>query len=139
MAESNNEMNGNRNGLHSLAKYTKMPIERITYFADADAQIIGSIERGVLFLMAFWSGPSIQGFAKLKEVIGRLDEGAALKLVVADVDGSPLLYEVPEFLGKVHGAAETAWIRHGKIVATSGLGFHPECFELNTEALLAMD
>jgi hypothetical protein len=54
------------------------------------------------------------------------------------VDGSPALYQVPEFVGKVHGAGETAWVREGKIVATSGLGLNTACFEPNTAALLAM-
>ena len=50
-------MNGNPDGLQSLAKYSKLPIERISYFPDADENVIRDIERGILFLMAFWSGP----------------------------------------------------------------------------------
>ena len=57
---------------------------------------------------------------------------------LVDVDGSPELYELPEFKGKVHGAGETAWVRDGKIIATSGLGFNTACFEPNTLALLSM-
>src|ERR1700682_3135004 len=70
--------------------------------------------------MAFWSGPSVPAFARLTEVVARLDEGGALELAVVDVDGSLALYQVPAFMGKVHGAGETAWVRNGKIVATSG-------------------
>ena len=36
------------------------------------------------------------------------EDAEALELVVADVDGSPDLCELPEFRGKVHGAGETA-------------------------------
>lgn len=130
-------MTGNPDGLLSLAKYSKLPIERIDYRPDADETIIGEIDRGILFLMAFWSGPSITAFTKLTEVVARLDTEVTLQLVVADVDGSPALYEVPEFLGKVHGAGETAWIRAGRIVATSGLGLNMDCFEPNTLSLLS--
>jgi hypothetical protein len=118
-------------------KYSRLPTDRIRYVPDADAATVRSIRRGVLFLMAFWSGPSVRAFAKLTEVLAGLDvEG--LELVVADMDGSPDLYELPEFKGKVHGAGETAWVRDGVIVATSGLGLNTGCFEPNTLDLLSM-
>jgi hypothetical protein len=129
---------GNTEGLRSLVKYSKLPIRRVTYLPDADEAIIRSIGRGILFLMAFWSGPSVTTFARLTEVVARLDQGGALELVVVDVDGSPALYQVREFAVKVHGAGETAWVRNGKIVATSGLGLNTACFEANTASLLLM-
>jgi hypothetical protein len=129
---------GNPEGLRSLAKYSKLPIERVKYVPDADEGVVRAIRRGILFLMAFWSGPSVKSFARLTEVVAHLDETAALEVVVVDVDGSPNLYHLPEFQGQVHGAGETAWIRDGKIVGTSGLGFNVECFEPNTAALLSM-
>jgi hypothetical protein len=131
-------MAGNPKGIKSLAKYTKLPIERVKYVSDADGGTVRSIRRGVLFMMAFWSGPSVRAFSKLTEVVARLDGTAALEFVVADVDGSPGLYEIPEFKDKIHGWGETAWVRDGKIVATSGLGLNIDCFEPNTAALLSM-
>jgi hypothetical protein len=128
---------GNPDGLCSLAKYSKLPIERIDYRPDADGTIIGEIDRGILFLIAFWSGPSVRAFTTLTEVVARLDLNGKLKLVVVDVDGSTALCEVSEFLGKVHGAGETAWIRGGKILTTSGLGLNTNCFGPNTAALLS--
>ena len=129
-------MGGNPDGLRSLAKYSKLPIERIRYVADADVETIRSIRCGILYLMAFWSGYSVQAFAKLTETMRRLNADR-LELVVVDVDGSPDLYEMPEFKGKVHGAGETACVKDGKIIATSGLGVNVACFEPNTLALLA--
>lgn len=128
-------MGGNPDGLRSLAKYSKLPIERIRYVADADDETVRSIRCGILYLMAFWSGPSVQAFAKLTETVGRLPADN-LELVVVDVDGSPALHEIPEFKGKVHGAGETAWVMDGRIIATSGLGLNIACFEPNTLALL---
>ena len=129
---------GNPEGLRSLSRYSKVPIERVKYFPDADEGVIKQIDRGILFLMAFWSGPSVTAFAKLTQVVGNLDKREALKLVVVDVDGSPKLYDVPEFVGKIHGDGETAWVRDGKIVVTSGLGLNIECFVPNTLSLLAL-
>jgi hypothetical protein len=130
-------MGGNPDGLRSLVKYAKLPAERIKYVPDADEETIRSIDRGILFLMAFWSGPSVQAFARLTEVLVALP-AKDLELVVADVDGSPDLYELPEFKGQITGSGETAWVRHGNIVNTSGRGLNMECFWPNTLALLSL-
>src|SRR5437762_10334977 len=130
-------MEGNPDGLRSLAKDSKLPVERIGYHADADEATVRSIGRGVLFLMAFWSGPAVQAFAKLTEVLASLPSHD-LELVVVDVDGSAPLYELPEFKGQIAGAGETAWVRDGRIVATSGRGLNIECFKPSTLALLSM-
>jgi len=130
-------MAGNRDGLRYLAKGSRLPAERIRYVPDATEETIRSIDRGVLFLMAFWSAGARTAFFKLTDVLLQL-KADSLELVVVDVDGSPELYHVAEFEGKVHGWGETAWVRKGQIVATSGLGQNVECFEPNTLALLAM-
>jgi hypothetical protein len=126
---------GNPQGLRSLVKYSKLPAERIRYVPDANADTVRSIRRGVLFLMAFWSIYSVQAFAKLTEVLARLDAGG-LELVVVDVDGLPALYELAEFRGQVQGAGETAWALNCAIIAMLGLGLNTDCFEPNTLTLL---
>jgi hypothetical protein len=109
---------------------------RTRFLAEADRSVFGTIRLGVLFVMAFWSGPSRQGFAKLKEVLAALDPGGRLDLVVVDIDGCPNLYETAEFSGQLHGWGEVAWVRDGRVVRTSGLGYNPECFEPFTRELL---
>jgi thiol-disulfide isomerase/thioredoxin len=136
-AAGGKNMGGNPDGLHSLAKYSKLPVERIKYLADADEENVRAIGRGILFLMAFWSGPSVKAFAKLTEVVASLP-AHDLELVVVDVDGSFPLYELPEFKGQISGSGETAWVRDGRIVTTSGRGLNVECFKPNTLALLSM-
>jgi O-acetyl-ADP-ribose deacetylase (regulator of RNase III) len=131
-------MEGNPRGSEILAKYWPVPPNRYRYLAQADASVIKSIDRGILFLMAFWSGPSMQAMGKLFEVIARLDPTRELDVVIVDVDGGEELYHVPEFKDKVTAAGETAWIQGGKIVTTSGYGLHIDCFEPNTRDLLAM-
>lgn len=130
------KMTGNPDGLRSLAKYSKLPLERIRYVPDADEKVVAAISRGILFQMAFWSGPAVQAFAKLTEVIARLDRDGQIELVVVDIDGSERLSAVSEFLGGVRGAGETAWVRHGSVIVTSGLGLNVECFIPNTRLLL---
>src|SRR5262249_37010150 len=132
------DMAGNPQGIRSLARYSKLPIERIRYVPDADAATVRSIHRGILFLMAFWSVYSVQAFGKLTDVLARLDTDD-LELVVVDVDGSLPLDVIPEFRGWLyHGNGETAWVRDGQIVAMSGPGVNTACFKPNTLALLSM-
>ena len=131
-------MTGNPDGLRSLTKYSKLPVERIRYYPDSDESVVREIERGILLLMAFWSVPSVKAFTSITEVVSRLDTDQDLQLVVVDVDGSPALYEIPEFLGRINGNGETAWVRNGKIAFTSGIGTNIECFEPNTKMLLEM-
>jgi hypothetical protein len=109
---------------------------RTRFLAEADRSVIGPIRLGVLFVMAFWSGPSRQGFAKLKDVLAAHDPGGRLEVVVVDTDGCPDLCDAPEFAGQLHGWGEVAWIRDGRVVRTSGMGYHPECFEPYTRQLL---
>jgi hypothetical protein len=112
-------------------------MDRIRYVPAADEATVRSIRRGILFIMAFWSIYSVQAFAQLTEVLARLN-AEDLELVVADVDDAVALCQLPEFKGKVQGAGETAWVRDGEIVATSGLGLNTACFEPNTLALLSL-
>lgn len=78
------------------------------YLAEADRSVIQTIRCGILFVMAFWSGASFQSFARLKQVLSRLDSGGRLEVVVVDTDGCPDLYETPELVGK---AFETFTLR----------------------------
>ena len=128
---------GNPDGMRSLAKSSQLPIERIRYFPDSTTSLIGEIKRGVLFVMAFCSVPSIKAFSQLTEIIHRLDPYGTLEFVVIDTDGAQTFYEHPDFKEKLHGAGETAWIKDGVIQCTSGLGYNPNCFEPNTKKLLA--
>ncbi len=111
---------------------------RTRFLAEADRTVIGTIRLGVLFVMAFWSGPARQGFARLKQVLAAVDPGGRLELVLVDTDGCPDLYETPEFAGRLHGSGEVAWVCDGRVVNTSGTGPRPECFEPLTRQLLAI-
>ena|SRR5262245_29184899 len=109
---------------------------RLRFMTKVDSSVIGTIRCGVIFVMAFWSSPSRKAFEELKRVLSELDASGRLDLVVIDADGSESLQQLPEFSGKLHGAGEAAWVRNGKILRTSGLGFHPECFRRFTEELI---
>lgn len=109
---------------------------RTRFYSEADCTVIETIRCGVLFVMAFWSGPARKAFTELKRALEEVDPGGHLELVVVDTDGCPDIYAIPEFAGKLAGAGETAWVRNGQIVRTSGHGYHPECLEPYTRQLL---
>ena len=129
-------MAGNPDGIRSLAKYSRLPVERIRNLPDADEKVVKAISRGILFQVAFWSGPAVQAFAKLTEIIARLYPDGMAELVVVVIKGSERLSAGSEFLGGVRGAGERAWVHNGSVVATSGLGLNIECFVPNTILLL---
>lgn len=110
--------------------------DRVEFIPDAPLSVIADISQGIFFVMAFWSGGSIQSFQRLVDVVGRLDPGGQLRIVVADTDCIPHFYETPPFQGNLHGWGETYWIKKGRIVAESGRGLNLECIEPNTVALL---
>src|SRR5262245_2815524 len=109
---------------------------RTRFYTESDRGVIATIRCGVLFIMAFWSGPSRKAFEQLKRALGSLEPDGRWELIVVDTDGCPELYDLPEFARKLHGAGEAAWVRKGQIVRTSGLGYRPECFVPYTRLLL---
>jgi hypothetical protein len=120
-----------------LAGDSPLPRSRIRFLAEADESVIEQITCGVVFVMAFWSGPSRQAYRKLTEVLAALDPEGRLEFVVVDVDGCPALYDRAEFIGRMSGAGETAWVKDGHILCDSGRGYNPECFGPNTRMLLS--
>lgn len=118
--------------IKSLGAMPPPHTRRFRFVPAADRSVFGTIEHGVVFVMAWWSGPASQAFSKLKQVLAKVDLAGRLELVVVDTDQCPDLYECPEFFEQLHGAGEIAWIRDGRVVCTSGIGYRPELIELVT-------
>src|SRR5262245_49591848 len=68
---------------------------RARYVGEDKDFEIQRVECGVLFFMAFWSGPARKGFAELKEVLAEIDPGGCIELVVIDLDGCTVMPNVP--------------------------------------------
>lgn len=124
--------------VRGLGELPKSHLDRVLFLPAADRSVFGSIRFGVLFVMAWWSGGALQGWAALKKVLAALDPGGRLEVVVVDTDGCQDLHECPEFAGQLHGWGEVAWVRDGRVVRTSGIGYHPERFAAFTSEFLAM-
>lgn len=93
---------------------------------------------GMLFVMAFWSGPSRQAFGKLLEIVREHDSEGKLRVVVADTDCIPEFYKTPPYKGRFHGWGETFWVKDGVVVSDSGVGLNLDCIKPNTLELLEL-
>ncbi len=122
--------------IRALGTIPHSHVARFRFLSEAHHSDVATISRGVLFFIAFWSGPSMQALVELKRVLAAVDPGGELQLVVVDTDGCADLCEMAEFRSNIHGWGEAAWIKNGKICRTSGMGFHPECFEPFTRQFL---
>jgi hypothetical protein len=82
---------------------------------------IQSIQRGIVFLMAEWSGGAKWAHRQLVTFLEQ--RGIPLEqLHILDVDRHPELYDMPEFVGRIHGWGEATVVRDGRIVFVTVLG-----------------
>ncbi|MFN0196822.1 MAG: hypothetical protein ACKVT0_08740 [Planctomycetaceae bacterium] len=139
-------MTGNADGLRILEKYSRIPSSFIRYVPDADAEIVRSVQNGVLFLVAFWSGPSLTAFSKLSEILHQMNVDN-LELVVVDVDGSLDIYQLPEIRGLFGGVVnappgygEVVYCQDGQIVhaAIIGSGDDTNQYRVNARKFLSL-
>jgi hypothetical protein len=101
--------------LRSVRNNNPIPEENLVVLASDKGLNLSTIPKGILFLMALWSGGARQAFQCLKQVLAKakLDD---LRVYVLDVDGMSLEFcqrELSKF--QLGGWGETFWIRDGKI------------------------
>lgn len=129
--------------LKSLAAIAGLPEHRVRFYAQADESIFSTVQHGIVFIMAYWSGPANVALKLLGETIRCLDTEERLELVILDTDGIPRLYGRPPFGDEKHtklgGYGEAVWIKNGHIEAvfTGSLGSPKKYYEQFTKALLA--
>jgi hypothetical protein len=92
-----------------------LEVGNIIYLAVADEQVIRRMVKGIVFLVAWWSGTSIQPLAEFVRSIAAL-QPHGIDVLVIDVDGAEGLCRLPE-LGQfvTRGAGESLLMINGKI------------------------
>jgi len=80
---------------------------------------LSAIRRGVIFVFAAWSGPSIFAFRKFTEIVSTLKTDS-LDLIVLDIDcltaeSATALFGDETF--RLGGWGETLWVQNGRVVA----------------------
>src|SRR5262249_55427125 len=68
---------------------------KIIYHTDADEQVIRRIDKGIVFLAAWWSGPAVQALGQFIRAIALL-QPRDIEVLVIDVDGAESLCRLPE-------------------------------------------
>jgi len=96
---------------------------------------ITSIQRGIVFLKATWSGGAEWAFPKLVAFLEQHDIPSE-QLYVFDVDQHPELYDLPELVGKIHGWGEALVIKDGVIVFVTRLGKDQHLIQEHCDELL---
>jgi hypothetical protein len=84
-------------------------------FPDVQQLTLASIFRGILFIFAGWSGPSVHAWKALTRALGG-DRDLDFKVYVIDADELPTDFADHELKVLPHGNGETFWIRDGHIL-----------------------
>ena len=109
--------------------------EVVGLVAYMTADKITSIQRGIIFIMAEWSGQAKWAYKHLAEFLAQ--HGDALEhLVTIDIDQQPYIGNLPELSGKIHGYGEVAVVRDGHIVFVAALGREKSLIQNRCEELL---
>lgn len=102
-----------------VEKYSAMPVERFRIVQEVDDLLISGVRRGVIFILAVWSGPAVEAFCRFTRVINLMDT-QSIDVVILDTDC--LTDELATRLfGNEHfttgGWGEVIWLRDGRPVA----------------------
>jgi hypothetical protein len=96
---------------------------------------ITSIQRGIVFLMATWSGNAQWAFPKLVSFLEQ-HKIPPEQLHVFDVDQHPELYDLPELSEMIHGFGEALIVKDGRIVFIACLGKDQHLIQEHCDQLL---
>ncbi len=95
-----------------------LPRTKVRYFEHAGVRELEAVDTGVVFILAWWSGPAHIALDHLAKAILTADPGGRLALCIVDTDGIPDLYDHDLFRGKIHGYGECVWKRKSEVVDT---------------------
>jgi hypothetical protein len=95
-----------------------------------------SVQRGIIFLRAEWSGQAEWAFSQLTDFLRQHNE-LLEHLICFDIDrDQETIRALSELAGKIHGYGEAAVVRDGKIVFVTILGKDKTQIQNRCEELL---
>ncbi len=102
-----------------VEEYSALPMERLQVWQSFDEVYFSKMQRGIIFVFAAWSAPSVMSFRRFTEVLKSIDTDSA-DIIVLDIDcltkgANEQLFGSPTF--HPGGAGEIIWIRNGRVVA----------------------
>lgn len=99
-----------------LQKHSRIPFERLRVVGRFNELKLPDIRRGILFIFAVWSGPSIIAFQRFTQILATLDT-TRLELIVLDTDCLTSEAGTALWGRNVGGGGETLWVRDGAVAA----------------------
>ena len=120
-----------------VKEHCGIPFERLRIVRELDALGMFSIHRGVIFIFAVWSGPSIIAFRRFTQVLSRINTDG-LDLAVLNTDCFSSEAGIALWGRNVGGGGETLWIRDGVVVGRALLyvaNTEPEVVKLTQQLL----
>ena len=110
----------NKSNAEILQGYSGVLFDRIEYLESSD-ESAAEIERGLLFLMAFWSGPAVVGFRNICRVFERdgVPDGFTFRVLNIDGVARPLMIQLSQLCPQIGGNAEGYWFRSRQVFATT--------------------
>ena len=119
-------------------------LPHVEFYSEANRTLLQSIDCGLVYLMAFWSGPAILAWVKFAEFATRMRD-SQVRFAAVDVDGSPDLYDFLQASPGnpfIAGWGEIIWLRRGLVVSMANgrdvLSLR-QAIERNTESILQND
>ena len=90
--------------------------DRVSFDADLSHTPISEIGCAIVFIHAFWSGPSVKRLIGLADTVASVDPSGRLRVVVCDIDNISHLAR-PYNVDITGGYGEILWVHHGTILA----------------------
>ena len=98
-------------------KYCAGIAGRVRFDADLSQTALPELSCAIVFVNAFWSGPSMQALAQLARILADVDPDGCIELVVCDMDFVPTLSAEPWGLMTTGGIGEMLWVSDGGVRA----------------------
>jgi len=114
----------------------KVPDGRsVRYMPNSTPECFNSIERGVVFVVAWWSIYSLQAWVRMKDLLEAIDDTRILEVVVLDIDGMTG-FESTAIGATIAGVGEMVCVKSGFLMADKWEA-EPEAVRASAMRLLA--
>ncbi len=100
---------------NTVVQFAQLSDKTKIIFPDVQQLTLASILRGILFIFAGWSGPSVHAWKALTRVLASERE-LDFRVYVIDADELPNDFADHELKVLPHGNGETFWVRDGRIL-----------------------
>jgi len=106
--------------VESIRPLVEPVADRVHFLHKPTIDAVSSIRCGVVFVVAFWSGPARSALATFCKELHRVDVSLAVHVYVADTDAIPDDLANWLRLDAISGMGEIFWICHGNPIARHG-------------------